>query len=171
MAHHTIRVQWFGSTWLTKQYKYNDLNVRGSPNATYTMVWGTHGSPNDTNTMVWWPAAHQTFVHNGLGTHDSPNLPNTLVWYPMAHQALHIPWCGGELVTKPYKYISLNIHGSPNVTYPKFCDTWIIKPYKYNCFQVFHCFPNVPRFPCCPSFTSVPGFSGVPFSEDFLVFH
>ena len=118
MAHHTIRIQWFGSTWLTKQYKYNDLNVRGSPNATYTMVWGTHGWPNVTNTMVWWPAAHQTFVYNGLGTHDSPNLTNTLVWFPMAHQALHIPWCGGELVTKPYKYMSLNIHGSPNVTYP-----------------------------------------------------
>ena len=39
MAHHTLRIQWFEDTWLTKQYEYNGLNVRGSPNVTYTLVW------------------------------------------------------------------------------------------------------------------------------------
>ena len=59
----------------------------------------------------------------------------------MAHQALHIQWCGGgALLTKPCKYISLNIHGSPNVTYPEVCATWFTKPYKYFllCVLVFY---------------------------------
>ena len=88
----------------------------------------------------------------------------------MAHQALHIPWCGGELDTKPYKYISFNIHGSHNVTYPKVCDTWLTKPYKYICFQCLHCFPTFPVFQGCHRFTGFPGFSCFPCFAGFPSF-
>ena len=91
----------------------------------------------------------------------------------MAHQALHIQWCGGELVTQPYKYMGFTIHGSPNVPYPKVCDTWLTTPYKYNrfhcfhCLQVFHvvifqCFPCFPCFPCSHCFPCFPGFTCFP---------
>ena len=125
MAHHTLRVQWFGNTWLTKHDKENCLNVSVSPNDTYTMV---------------------------LVTHSSHNVTNTLVWLSMARQALHIQLCGGALVTKPYKYISLNIHGSTNVTYPKVYETWLSNPYKYNCFPNVHCFQHFSTFSRLSSF-------------------
>ena len=112
MAHHTLRIKWFGNAWLTKHYKYNCLNVRGLPNVTYTM---------DSGQWFEGPRLTKRDVYNGLETHGSPTLTNKWVLWPMAHQALHIQWCGDALLTKPYKYISLNIHGSPNVTYTKVC--------------------------------------------------
>ena len=88
-AHHTLRIHWFGDTWLTKQYKYNGLIVRGSQNVTYTIMWGH--------------MAHQTLQIQCL---DCPWLTKRYIYNGVV-----------GLLTKPYKYISLKSNGSPNVTY------------------------------------------------------
>ena len=119
MAHHALLIQWFGNTWLTKHYTSTCLNVRRSPNVTYTMVWGQ---------CFEGPRLTKRNVHNGLGTHGSPNRTNTLIWWPIAHQALHIQLCGDALLTKPYKYrggglgngtgmLGVMAHGLPNITH------------------------------------------------------
>ena len=75
------------------------------------------------------------------------------------------------LFTKLYKYITLNIYRSPNVTCPQVCDTWLTKPYKYHVFKVLNVFvfflvyivfQNVQCFPCCPGTIGFRGFPCFP---------
>ena len=108
MAHHTLRIQWFEDTWLTKQYKYNGLNVRGSPNVTYTIVWG-HVA-HHTIQIQWFDAPWPTkrYIYNGLV----------------------------GLLTKPYKYIGLMAHGSPNNTYIMVWENMVHQTLQYNCLMV-----------------------------------
>ena len=55
----------------------------------------------------------------------------------MADQALHIQWCGDALLAKPYKHMTLNSHGSPNVTYTKVCRHGSPNHTNQNCFNDF----------------------------------
>ena len=61
----------------------------------------------------------------------SPNHTNTLVWKSMAHQTLRVQ---------------------------RFSDTWLTKPYKYNCFPCFPCFQCFLCFTCFTCFTGVLGY-------------
>ena len=138
MAHQTLRIQLFLYTWLTKLYKYNGVMAHGSPNITHTVVW--EHRVHQTWQIQWfecpWLTTH--YVNNGFGNtwltkqykcnclsvRGSPNVTYTLVRGHMAHQTIQIQWfdgpwltkryiynCFGGLLTKPYKYMSLNING------------------------------------------------------------
>ena len=104
MAHQTLQIQGcecprltkryvyigLGDTWLTKLYKYNGLRARGSPNSTYTLVWGR--MTYQTLQIHWLvcPWLTKRYIYNGVGAHWSPNLTNTLVLISMAHPTFHI---------------------------------------------------------------------------------
>ena len=90
MVHQTLRIQWFGHSWLTKLYKYNGLMARGSANVAYTFVW--RRMAHQTVQIHWFdnPWLTKRYIYNGVGTHCSPNLTNTWLWISRPHQTLRI---------------------------------------------------------------------------------
>ena len=67
-AHQTLRIQWFWD---------NGLKARGSPNVTYTVVWGrmAHQTSQINRFDCLWLT--KRYIYNCVGTHCSPNLTNT----------------------------------------------------------------------------------------------
>ena len=83
MAHQTLQIQWFecqrltkryvynglGDTWLTQLYKYNGLTARGSPSATYTMVWRCMTHQTLQIQWLYCPWLTKRYIYNGVGAH------------------------------------------------------------------------------------------------------
>ena len=102
MAHQTLRIQWFGNTWVTKLEQQ------------------------------WCEGRWLTkrYVYKGLKTHGFPNCTNTMVCWLAAYQTLLIHCFGDAWLTKPYKYTALIAQGSPSVTYTMVGDALLTKLYK-----------------------------------------
>ena len=105
-------------TWLTKPYKYNSVRAHGSQNITHTTVW-EHGV-HQTLQIQWFecPCLAKRYIYNGLV----------------------------GLLTKPYKYISLKVNGSPNVTYTKVCRRMANQTLQISLFLMFHMFSMFSMF-------------------------
>ena len=143
MAPQTLLILWFGNTWFTKPCKYNGVRANGSPNITYTMVWGHMAHQG---IQIQWfdgPRLTKRYVYIGFGDawltkpykyigvipHGLPSVTYTMMWGRIAHQTLQIQWFENQWVIthdvynglRTHKYNCSNVRGSPNVTCTKVC--------------------------------------------------